>query len=265
MRKHALRSGLVLGLLGWIVDAGVAAGESNLLLPLPRSMGSVEVDTYDAAGEERVGPGFVSFESLEDGTVRFVGSSGIEGAENTVIKALFEVIPDGNWLRPLFQESRSVDAQGTPLGVMTIDHREGTGTCDPRGGKRRSVPLPNPDRVANVILAQALVPLAAQGQGEEPFQILICKPTVRVVSALARVSQRDGWKKKNLVEIRTGADLGPVLNRLLAPWLPSISIWFDGEQPAWLGHRVPLFSKGPTVTVLRADMAATFAPAIQPR
>lgn len=166
-------------------------------------------------------------------------------------------------LQPLLQESRSVDADGKPLGVMTIDHRKETGTCHPTGGERRSVPLPADDRVANVILAQALVPLAGVGKGEQPFQILICRPTVRVVSAVARVRPREAWKQSNLVEIRTGADLGPVLNRLLSPWLPSVSIWFDGSKPAWLGHRVPLFAKGPTVTVLRADVAATLSAAIR--
>ena len=265
MHHIGLRSGLFFGLLAWIAAAGVAVGESDLLLPLPQTMGSVEVDTYDATGEHRVGPGFISFERIEDGTIRFRGSSGIEGGENTVINALFELAGNGKWLRPLLQESRSFDADGAPRGVLTIDHREGTGTCHPRGEERTSIPLPKVDRVANVILAQALVPLAAEGEGKEPFQILICKPMVRVVGALAQVRPRDGWKQQNLVEIRTGADLGPVLNRILGPWLPSVSLWFDRAQPAWLGHRVPLFAKGPTVTVLRADIAATLAPAVKLR
>ncbi len=238
--------------------------ESSLLLPLPQTMGSVEVDTYDEAGEVRVGPGFIQFQTLEDDTIEFVGSSGIDGAENTTIKALFARTPDGTRLRPLFQESRSFDASGAPLGVMTVDHREGVGTCHPTGGERRSVELPEVDRVANVILAQALVPLAATGEGEAPFQILICRPTVRVVSAVARVEESADWNQSQLVEIRTGADLGPVLNRLLGPWLPSVSLWFDARQPAWLGHRVPLFAKGPTVTVLRADVAASVARATRP-
>lgn len=254
----------LVGLLALMLcAAGPSGAESSLVLPFPQTMGSVEVDTYDEAGEHRVGPGYVSFERLEDGTVRFVAASGIEGAENTVIKALFGVTADGKRLRPLLQESRSVDGNGKPLGVMTINHTKKTGTCHPSGGERRSVPLPADDRVANVVLAQALVPLAALGKGEEPFQILICQPTVRVVSAMARVRQREAWKQSGLVEIRTGADLGPVLNRLLSPWLPSVSIWFDGAEPAWLGHRVPLFAKGPTVTVLRSDVAATLARAIQ--
>ncbi len=249
-------------LLLW--PAAETRAESDLLLPLPQAMGAVDVDTYDEAGEVRVGPGFIQFETLDDDTVEFVGASGIEDAENTIIKALFERTPDGAQLRPLFQESRSFDAAGAPLGVMTIDHREGTGTCHPTGSEPQSVDLPKADRVANVILAQALVPLAATGKGEAPFQILICRPTVRVVSAVARVQESAAWNQSSLVEIRTGADLGPVLNKLLGPWLPSVSLWFDGGQPAWLGHRVPLFAKGPTVTVLRADVAASVARAIRP-
>ncbi len=261
-RVGGLRRTLHLLALAGLLTTGTAYAESELLLPFPNTMGSIEVDTYDEAGAERVGPGYISFETQNDGTVRFAGSSGIEGAENTVINALFEVTAEDR-LRPLLQESRSFDAAGDPLGVMSIDHREGTGTCHPTGGERRTIPLPKDDRVANVILAQALVPLAALGRGEEPFQVLICRPTVRVIGALAKVRQRETWNQRSLVEIRTGADLGPVLNRLLGPWLPNVSIWFDGSQPAWLGHRVPLFAKGPTVTVLRADVAAKLAPAIQ--
>lgn len=255
-RAHARIAILVL-FLG-LATAMPAAGESTLRLPLPDSLGPIAVETYDEQAAKRVGPAFIGYENLESGVIRFTGSSGIEGAENTVIKADFEVTAGGR-LKPLLQESRSRDAQGRPLGVMTIDHRAGTGTCAPTGEKRRSISLPDIDRVANVILAHALVPLAKAGEGEAPFQLLICRPSVRVVSARSVVRVAKGWSEGNLIEIETGLDLGPILNRLLSPWLPSVSIWFDGAESTWLGHRVPLYAKGPTVTVLRADIAEKLA------
>ena len=243
----------------WLAAANAGA-ESSLLLPPPEAFGIVAVETYDEQAAERVGPAFIDFERLEDGIIRFTGSSGIEGAENTVIKADFSQDEDGR-LKPLWQESRSRDADGNPLGVMTIDHRKGTGTCAPTGEESKTVELDAEDRVANVILAHALIPLASAGKGETPFQLLICRPSVRVVSARAVVREAKGWAQGDLIEIEAGLDLGPVLNRLLAPWMPSVSIWFDGNEggSSWIGHRVPLFAKGPTVTVMRADIAAELA------
>lgn len=264
----------LLWLTGALLFAGNAYGESQVRIAIPEIFGETAVDTYDASGSQRVGTGFIAFETLDDGTIQFVGRSAIQGAESTRINALFEAIPETGLMRPLLQQSRSLDAEGNPMGVMTIDHRNGVGTCAPTGTDPRSVPLPEDDRVANVILANMLRPLAGNGSGEVPFQILICRPGVRVVSARARVVEKRGALSRpvalangkaalDLVEIETGADLGPILNRLLGPWLPTVSLWFDGSQSAWLGHRVPLFAKGPTVTVLRADIAERLAPQIQ--
>ena len=260
---HALPRVLALALVIAFSAAAPTRADSLLRMTQPESLGSIDVATYDEHGAELVGPGFVAYEPAEDGLVRFVGLSGIEGAEQTKVTALFEPAPDGEMLRPVLQESRSLDAQGVPLGVMTIDHRLGTGTCHPNGEEARSVALPEDDRVANVILGQVLVPLAVAGRGESSFQILICRPTVRVVRVRARVRENAIWDKRDLVEIETGPDLGPMLNRLLGPWLPKVSLWFDGSEPGWLGHRVPLFAKGPTVTVLRADIAEKLAPKVR--
>lgn len=262
-------------LCGALLASANARGESQVRIAIPTEFGETAVDTYDAAGSRRVGTGFISFETLEDGTIQFIGRSAIQGAESTRINALFEAVPKTGQMRPLLQQSRSLDARGKPMGVMTIDHRKGVGTCAPTGETPRSVALPSDDRVANVILANMLRPLAENRSGEVPFQILICRPGVRVVSARARVIEKRGAPAKpapasrsgepalDLVEIETGADLGPILNRLLGPWLPTVSLWFDGTQSTWLGHRVPLFAKGPTVTVLRADIAERLAPQIQ--
>ncbi len=258
------RFGRLLATLGAALClAPAASSDTALRISLPSSYDTIEVVTYDAAGRERVGRGFIEYKKLADGLIRFKASSGIENAERTVVTALFEPSADGGALRPIRQESRSFDAKGQALGVMTIDHRAGIGTCHPSNGPERSVKLPAEELVANVILAQVLNPLAVAGEGEFRFQILICRPGVRVLRAKARVIQKESWRGGRLVEIEMGAELGPILGRLLGPWLPKVSIWFGGRQANWLGHRVPLFAKGPTVTVLRADIASEIAPVIE--
>jgi hypothetical protein len=256
-------------ILGRVVVATVlcaapaAFPETALRISLPSSYDTVDAITYDAAGRERVGRGFIEYQKLDGGLIRFRGSSGIKNAERTIVTAVLEPAPDGAGLRPIRQESRSFDSGGRPLGVLTIDHRAGVGTCHLSDKPKRSVKLPNEDRVANVVLAQVLKPLALAGKGEFPFQILICRPGVRVLRAKARVIQKEAWTGGTLVEIEMGAELGPILGRLLAPWLPKVSVWFDAGQAKWMGQRVPLFAKGPTVTVLRADVASEIAPVIQ--
>lgn len=263
MRWFASRAGwcAALGLAG-LVEIASARAETALRLPVPAHYDTVEVATYDGPGKRRVGGGFIEYTRVDEGRIHFHGRSGIEDGEYTVVSALLELGPDGKTLRPMRQESRSFLSDGEPLGVMAIDHRAGTGSCDPHDGTRRSVDLPDHDRVANVVLAQALQPLASAGAGGFSFQLLICRPVVRLVDATARVIRNRTWRGKDFIEIEMGPELGPILGRLLGPWLPKVSLWFESPGARWLGHRVPLFAKGPTVTVLREEIAAQLAPAV---
>jgi hypothetical protein len=228
---------------------GAAEAGSALRVPPFADFGAVEAATYDESGV-RVGPASLVVEKLDDGRVRVQGTSGFEGAPRTAVTALLEPAGDGSGLRPLRQESRSVDAGGQPLGVLVIDHEQRTGTCTPPGGgDPLQVVLPESDRVANVLLTQLLQPLAAARTGTFDFEILVCRPEARLLPAQARVAaSADG-----LVEVVTAVQLGPLLTQMLGPFLPRISMWFDPDEAGrWIGQRMPLFAKGPTVFVLRA-------------
>jgi hypothetical protein len=243
--------------------AGPAAAESALQLPAPEMFGVVGADTYDEQGR-RVGGAKVSVEELSGGLVELEMRSGIDGAEQTVLTARLERIEgaDGSGAapayRPVFQSSRSFDAAGKTLGLMSVDHVRSLVSCDPPpggGGEVQRLALPAGDRVANVPLNLLFLPLARGEVERVDFQFVLCRGGPRLLDATAGVAKvtnggTDGHE--HVVEVRYQLDLGPVLTRLAAPFLPQLSVWLDAERPgAWLGHRVPLFSQGPIVVVMR--------------
>lgn len=119
------------------------------------------------------------------------------------------------------------------------------------------MPLPDGDRVANVVVSRVLGQLVAAREGSFDFAILICRPDVRVLAARATVVDTAATGAGDeLVEIETTVELGPILGSLLGPFLPRVSMWFDpNAATAWIGQRMPLFAKGPTVLVLRSGVA----------
>lgn len=238
--------------------ARLAGAASALRVPPIEDYGEVEAATWNEDGEQ-VGPASMRLERLADGRVRVEATSGFAKAPRTVVSAVLEPTPDGRALRPVSQESRSVDAEGRPLGVMAIDHERRIGTCTPPdGGEPDRVELPEDDRVANVVLVHLLQPLAEEGRGAFDFDLLACRPKARLYPAKAHVTEApgDGPGAEDLVEIETDVDLGPVLGRVLGPFLPRVSLWFDRARAgAWVGQRMPLFSAGPTVLVLRKGLS----------
>ena len=252
-----------------------ADAASALRVPRDLVVGNIAASTYDESGK-RVGPASMRVEHVADGRVLIEATSGFTGAEQTTVSALLEPTEDGQALRPVWQESRSLNADGEPLGVLRVDHARGVGTCTPSDGSApEQVELPADDRVANVVVSQMLGPLVAARAGSFDFSILICRPDARILTARAEVvgtaqagangatgatggNGVDGSSGASgeLVEVETAVDLGPVLGRLLAPFLPRVSMWFDPQDAAsWIGQRMPLFAKGPTVLVLRSGVA----------
>lgn len=242
-----------------------AGAASALRVPRDVVIGELAASTYDEAGK-RVGPASMRVENVADGGVRIEAISGIHEAEQTIVTALLEPTPDGVALRPVWQESRSLDANGEPLGVLRVDHARGEGLCTPSDGSEpERVALPDGDRVANVVVSQLLGPLVAARQGSFDFAILICRPDARILSARAEVVNGRGDAGgvdgagdagTELVEVRTAVELGPILGSLLGPFLPRVSMWFDPDAAtSWIGQRMPLFAKGPTVLVLRSGVS----------
>lgn len=246
-------------LLSLGLTAPAAFAESELLLPVPNSFGTFPASTYDVDGK-RVGAAHLVIEKLENGQVRLLGESGIDGGARNVVTAMFESANGGGALRLLRQTSRSWDATGQALGKLSIDHQGGLGTCDPpqaSGDGQKTMELPDRDRVANIPVNLLFLPLATGERDEVEFEVFLCSGKPRVVRAKASVARRvkteDGLR--NVVEVRYDLDLGPMLSRLARPFIPKVAVWFDPKDPdAWLAHRMPLFAKGPTVMVVRTGI-----------
>jgi hypothetical protein len=242
------------------LPALLARGESTLSLSPPESFGEIAADTYDEEGR-RVGSANLRIQRLSSGNVMMEVRTGIDGSARSAASA--ELAPNGpdGTLRLVRERTQAVDETDTPMGVTTIDHTAGVAQCGkPEGSDEEpeQIELPTEDRVVNVPLNLLFQPLVRGETEVVDFQVLLCRARgARIVSAQATVadaSREDGDRR--LVEIRYSLDFGPILSRLAAPFMPQLSFWFQGTSPgAWVGHRMPLFSRGPTVFVVRSGFS----------
>jgi hypothetical protein len=233
-----------------------ARAESALRLDYPEAFGAVPASTYDTS-RNRVGTAHLVIEQLANRDVRILAESGFDGGARQVSTALFEPIGDGRTLRPVRQESRSFFADGSLRSTMSVDHRAGTGTCGhstAEGMKQEKIDLPASDRVANVVLTLLFEPLVKGDEPRENFQLFLCEGGARVIDFEGHVERRETGPHGpgSLVEVRYRPDLGP-LGAMVADYVvPQLSYWFDPTAPTpWLAHRLPLYSKGPEVIVVR--------------
>jgi hypothetical protein len=238
-----------------------ARGESSLALSPPAIFGEITADTYDEEGR-RVGGANLRVERLSGGNVLMEVFSGIDGSARFAGSA--ELAPNGTdgTMRLVRETTQAVDQEGRPLGVTTIDHVAGFARCGtPEGSDEQPVriDLPVHDRVVNVPLNLLFQPLARGEVEVVDFQVLLCRARgARIVSAQARVAEATGTEADRIVEIRYRLDFGPILTSLAAPFMPQLSFWFNEKSPgAWVGHRMPLFSQGPTVFVVRSGFSPT--------
>jgi hypothetical protein len=228
------------------------------MLPYPTSFGEIPAATFDA-GRQRVGDANLKVEKLEDGSVRIFAESGVDGGARTTATATLAPIVDTNLLRPVFQQSRTLDANDELLGLMKIDHLTGEATCsrphsDGDGMRIQRVPLPSHDRIANVPLNLLFEPLVKGDASTVDFQILLCRNDAKLVDFQARVVRRENAAdgSEHLVEVRYGPDFGAVFSLLARAIVPRLSFWFDPASPSpWIAHRMPLYADGPEVFVVR--------------
>ena len=256
MSRRTLRFAVLLVLP--LLLPGGAWATSNLVLPLPSQFGEIPADTYDQSGA-RIGDAWIRIDSTDGGGVRLEGQSGIDGADYTRVLVEMEAVEGG--VRPVRQESRSFDGQGQAMGVMAIDHVAGVGSCtaapvDGVPGETQSVDLPDDDRVANVPLNFLFQPLVSGETDQLKFQILLCRGGPRVVNAIAEVVNDSNGAAPGLVQVQYELSLPKLLRKMASRWLPKLSFWFDPAQNGrWAGHQMPLYSKGPTVLVVRDGLA----------
>ncbi len=237
---------------GW--GPSPARAESTLRLELPDSYGAIPASTYDEDGD-RVGGAKLRVDRLDSGHVQLYSECGIEGGARTIAKALLEPIDDGRALRLLSQESRSFLANGEPLGLLRVDHRAGIASCTGGNGDAAPtrLPVPETDRVANIPLNLLFLPLVRGDVETVNFQLFLCRAQrPRFLDFEAHVARRDNGTGRKVVEVRYSPDLGGMLSIVARNFVPRLSFWFDADAGSpWLGHRLPLYSKGPEVTVIR--------------
>jgi hypothetical protein len=256
MHRSGRRASLIALAVGWLV-AVPARGGSELHLTYPPNLGSIPASTYDATGQ-RVGDAHLIVEKLDNGHVRIFSESGYSGGARTVAEAELVPIDSGRSLRPLRQQSRSFDPDGTPLGVLTVDHRDGRGSCaHPNGDgmSTRSLPLPSADRIVNVPLHLLFLPLVRGEAERTTFQLLMCSGgTPRLLDFEAWVARSASGTNGSghVIEVRYRPDFGSVLSIVARGFVPKLSFWFEPQRPfGWMAHRMPLYASGPEVLVIR--------------
>jgi hypothetical protein len=233
--------------------AGTGHAESELLMEYPGFFGPIPASTYDV-DRRQVGEARLVIEELGNGNVRMSSESGFTDGARTLATAELVPVAGSTKLRPVLQESRSFDPDGNPLGVLSIDHVQGTASCrNPNGEMREEIALPSNDRVANVPLNLLFLPLVRREKKEVTFQFFMCGGRAHFMDFVANLapSSRNGKQPRNVVEVRYGPDFG-FATLVAQNFVPKLSFWFDPEAPhRWMAHRLPLYGKGPEVFVVR--------------
>jgi len=251
------RAALIVGTaLWWLATGGSASAESALRLPFPELFGTIPASTYDT-DHRRVGDATLVIEEFGGDHVRMLVESGIDGGAHTIATADLVSVDNGQSLKLLRQESRSLDADGALMGVLSIDHERGIASCGKPDGddmKSEQLALPEHDRVANVPLNLLFQPLVEGTTDEVTFQLLLCRFGARLIDIDAHVVPhlKETPENNPIIEVEYHPRLGRFLSLMAKKWVPKLSIWFDprGKNP-WVAHRIPLYSKGPEVFVIR--------------
>ena len=240
------------------LSAGPARAESSLRLAYPEVFGSVPAATYDTR-RIRVGDAHLVIEKLDGAGVRILAESGFDGGARNVASALLEPSADHRTLQPVLQESRTFRGDGSLRGTLSIDHRSRVATC----GRARAgaddlaiekIQLPAADRVATVALSLLFEPLVRGDAPSMAFQMFLCEGGARLMDFEAHVERRDTGTHGpgSLVEVRYRPDFGPIGSFVAERLIPQLSFWFDPTaRTPWLAYRLPLYSKGPEVLVVR--------------
>jgi hypothetical protein len=252
MPRIAFWRGPALLLAAAALAAGAGHAESDLLMEYPGFFGPIPASTYDV-DHRQVGEASLVIEKLDNGNVRMSSESGFTGGARTV--AIAELVPaeGGDKLRPVLQESRSIDSDGNAMGVLSIDHVRGIASCrNPDGQMEDKLALPSDDRVANVPLNLLFLPLVRHEKKQVSFQLFLCGGGAHLVDFVASLapSSRNG-KPKNVIEVRYGPDFG-IATLVAQNFVPKLAFWFHPDEPhRWMAHRLPLYGKGPEVFVVR--------------
>lgn len=265
LRPASLR--LVVLLAPLLVSAlpATARAESQIRLPLFVGPPDLAATTFDPEGRA-VGRSSFEIESLSEGLRKMRVRLGIDGGgrnEAEVTLAPVSAAPPGSapspidGLRILEERSQSTRADGTRLDLLVIDHVAGRASCIPDGGgpdQARHVELPDKERVVNVPMQLLFQPLVKGEVDEVRFQIVLCTGGPRIQDMIAVRGPRRTREGRDVLEVRYGPDFGSTVAFFASRVLPSFSFWFDARDGSYLGHRMPLHTKGPEVLLVRAGL-----------
>ena len=237
--------------------AGAARAASSLRLPAPAVFAELSGTTLDLEGTT-LGPARLAMARDPRGRVVIESESAIAGGESVHLYALLEPAEPGGALRPIEQRSRTLDPGGELLLEMVVDHEAGQATCTTREGEA-TIALPEGERVANVPISLLLLPLARGETEAVEFQAVVCRDEPRLLEVSARRTGRvvEPAAGTQAIEIEYTVELNPILARIARPFLPRILFWIDpsAAPDPWVAHQMPLFPKGPTVFVVRRELA----------
>lgn len=250
----ALALGLGIGLVSSTATAG-----SSIILPYPDHFGEFPAGTYSNDGV-RLGEALLKLEKRADGLVVMSVETRIEGGARQEARAEFSVLEANRGLLLLREFTHSHDREGKSKGILRVDHVKGEATCTPTpesGQAPSRVSLPEDERVTNVPLQLLFLPLV-QGETERiSFQLFLCGGGAKVVDFAATLApRRPATSRHEIVEVRYSPDLGAFMSFLAKAVVPDLAFYFDANgQGTYLAHRMPLFSKGPEVLVVRDGVA----------
>jgi hypothetical protein len=260
VRRPPQSAALLLGAfvaLAALRPASPAVAESALSLPRPLTFGLIPAQTFDAAGR-RVGEARLRIDELPNGDVLLLTESHIDGGAANRLTAELVPVDGGAHLRPLREESRTDLTAGHGMGSLRVDHAARVLRCTSAEGDVAELAIPDGDRVALAPMNLLFLPLVRGETQEIDFQIAMCRGGPRTVDARAKlvpVATGDEGAGR-LVEVRYELDFGPALSAIVRPFLPRFSLWFDrAGEGDWMAHRMPLYSTGPTVMVVRTGFS----------
>ena len=254
---------IVLGSLALI--ANPAASESQFQLSTLDGPAGITATTFDPSGHA-VGSSSFEIEALAEGLRTMTVKLGIDAGGENVSEVTLAPISAGSagladpatgGMRIVEERSQSTRTDGVRLDLLVIDHVAGRASCIPDTGgpeRARLLDLPDRDRVVNVPMQLLFQPLVNGEVEEVRFQIVLCTDGPKLQDMIAVRGPRLEREGRAVVEIRYGPDFGKAVAWFASRLLPSFSFWFDSKDGAYLGHRMPLYSKGPEILLVRSGL-----------
>lgn len=235
--------------LALALSSGAPAGaESAFVLSAPLEWGPVAARAFDVDGRALPLARLAS-ERHPNGEVEIRFEAGRPGGAQMRASARLEPVAEGRGLRMVLQRSASTTPEGRALRVVEVDHRARRARCYGADGQvAEEIDLGPRDRIVNVPLHLFFRPLVRGETERLEFELFLCRDGPQRVDFEAWVASTDDPRG---VRVRYAPDFGAasIVARGLAP---DLAFWFDPRAPhRWRGHRLPLYTHGPEVTVLR--------------